>query len=227
MASTKKAAAPARSPTEVREILLRYFYDRNQQATSARGKQGFSVKIMDVRKELKAQKGLSQQEVIGNLNYLISQGWLAEEHIEKSVPLASGSVIPQSTSFFKITSHGIDKMEGPGAFTMDKFSGIKIEATGQNIITVGDGNVVDASFGDLGSALSDLRKAVVGSAEVSEAQKLDAVADIDSMESQLAKREPNGSILAGAWDGIKKLNTVLGLAERVAKVGALVAPLLS
>ena len=147
MGRAKKAEVPVRSATEVRTILLQYFYDRNQKATSARGKQGFAVKIMDARKELKDAHGLSQQEVIGNLNYLISQGWLVEEQIEKSVPLASGTVIPQSTSFYKITAPGIDKIEGPGAFTMDKFSGIKIEATGHNVITVGDGNIATRASG--------------------------------------------------------------------------------
>ena len=110
---------------------------------------------------------------------------------------------------------------------MDKFSGSKIEATGHNVITVGDGNLVNASFGDLGAALADLRKAVVESNNVSESDKLDAVADIESMESQFAKKAPNQSVLGGAWEGIKKLDTFLGLVEHVAKVGALVAAMLS
>ncbi len=149
---SKKTAPPVRSSTEVREILLQYFYERNKNATSARGKKGYAVKITDVRKELKASHSLSLQEVVGNLNYLISQGWLTEEQVTKSVPLASGTVIPQATSYYKITAEGIDKIEGPGKFTMDKFKGVRIEATGQNIITVGDGNQVNASFKDVAGA---------------------------------------------------------------------------
>ena len=41
-------------------------------ATSARGKKGYAIKIMDIRKELKASHNLSQQEVMSNLNYLLS-----------------------------------------------------------------------------------------------------------------------------------------------------------
>ena len=225
MAKSKATVAP-RSGNEVRTILLRYFYDRNKNATSARGKQGFAIKISDIRKELKASHGLAQQEVVGNLNYLMSQGWIAEEQVMKSVPLPSGTIIPQATSYYKITAAGIDKIDGSGEFTMDKFKGIKIEATGQNIITVGDGNQVNAAFKDAAGALVDLKQAVLNAQPLSEAQKLDAVADIDSIESQLAKATPNRTAIRGAWEGIKKLDTVLGLADKVAKVAGLLAPLL-
>jgi len=70
----RKTTQPARSNNEIRTIMLQYFYDRNDAATSARGKKGYSIKITDVRKELKASHGLSQQEVMSNLNYLLSQG---------------------------------------------------------------------------------------------------------------------------------------------------------
>jgi hypothetical protein len=121
----KNAAAASRSNTEIRSIVLRYFYDRNVSATSARGKKGYAVRISDVRKELTASHGLSQQEVMSNLNYLLSQGWVEEDKVEKSVPLPSGTVIPNTTSYYKVTAAGIDKIEGPGEFTMEKFRGIK------------------------------------------------------------------------------------------------------
>ena len=224
---SKKPKAPARSPDEIRSIVLRYFYDRNQNATSARGKKGFAVKITDVRRELKESHQLKQQEVIGNLNYLISQGWIEEEQIEKSVPLKSGTVIPQSTSYYKITAAGVDKIEGPGEFTMDKFSGIKIEATGRNIITVGDGNEVNATFADAATALVELKQAILQSSDLSESRKMDAVADIDSIESQLAKAEPNTTVIKGAWEGIKGLDTPPRSREKIGKAAPLLAPFLS
>jgi len=207
--------------------MLQYFYDRNRNATSARGKKGFSVKISDIRKELKASHGLSQQEVISNLNYLMSQGWIEEEQVAKSVPLPSGTIIPQATSYYKITAAGIDKIEGPGEFTMDRFKGIKIEATGQNIITVGDGNQVNAQYQDAAGALVELKQAVLQTNVLNEAEKLDAVADIDSIQSQLAKAEPNRTAIQGAWEGLKKLDTVLGVSEKIAKVATLLDPFLS
>jgi hypothetical protein len=224
--SKKKASAPVRSNNEIRAIVLRYFYDRNSTATSARGKKGYAVKITDVRKELKESHALSQQEVMSNLNYLLSQGWVEEDKVEKSVALPSGTVIPNTTSYYKITAAGIDKIEGPGEFTMDKFKGIKIEATGQNIITVGDGNQVNAQYKDAAGALVDLKQALLQSPSVSEAQKLDVVADIDSIQSQLAKSSPNRTVIQGAWEAVKKLDTVLGLADKVSKVATFLAPFL-
>jgi len=227
MVAQKRNAKPVRTADEVRQIILQYFYDRNRNATSARGKKGFAVKISDIRKELKASHQLSQQEVIGNLNYLMSQGWIEEEQVAKSVPLPSGTIIPQATSYYKITAAGIDKIEGPGEFTMDKFKGIKIEATGQNIITVGDGNQVNAQYKDAAGALVDLKQAVLQEESLPEVEKLDVVADIESIQSQLAKAEPNRSVIQGAWDGVKRLDTVLGLGEKLAKAAALLGPFLS
>jgi hypothetical protein len=207
--------------------MLQYFYDRNSTATSARGKKGFAIKISDIRKDLKAMHDLSQQEVMSNLNYLLSQGWIAEETIQKSVPLRSGTVIPQSTSYYRITAEGIDKIEGPGEFTMDKFKGIKIDATGQNIITLGDGNQVNARYGDIGQALAELRKEFIESKDLTETQKLDAVADIASIETQLVKTTPNRAIVSGAWESIRKFDTILSIADKIGRATILLTPFLS
>jgi hypothetical protein len=227
MGTRRNTKTISRTVTEIRAIVLRYFYDRNANATSARGKKGYAVRISDVRKDLKLSHDLSRQDVIGNLNYLLSQGWIAEEQVAKSVPLRSGTIIPQATSYYKITAEGIDKIDGPGEFTMDRFKGIRIEATGQNIITVGDGNQVDAKYQDAAGALVDLKHALVQSGHLSELEKLDAVADIDSIESQLAKASPNRAVISGAWNTVKRLETVVGLVEKVGKVAALLAPFLS
>jgi len=222
----KKPAPTPRSSDEIRGIMLQYFYDRNKNATSGRGKHGFAIKISDIRKQLKASHGLTREEVVGNLNYLMSQGWIGEEQVHKSVPLPSGTIIPQATSYYKITAAGIDKIDGPGEFTIDKFKGIKIEATGQNIIAVGDGNQVNAQYKDAAGALVDLKQARLQADSLTEAQKMDTVADIDSIESQLAKVNPHRTAIQGAWEGVKKLDTVLGLAEKMGKAAGLLAPFL-
>ena len=133
------------SNTEVRRIMLQYFYDRNDHSTSARGKKGSAVRISDVKAELKASHGLSQQEVQSNLTYLLSQGWVEDDEVQKTFTSQRGTAIPSTTTFYRITAAGIDRIEGEGEFTMPKFHGIKIEATGQNIITLGDGNQINQS----------------------------------------------------------------------------------
>ena len=100
MAKQKAVHIPS-SNTEIRRIMLRYFYDRNKNATSARGKKGSAVKISDVKRELKTANGLTQQEVQSNLTYLISQGWVEEDTVEKSFTAPGGTLIPSSTSFLQ------------------------------------------------------------------------------------------------------------------------------
>jgi hypothetical protein len=211
---------PAFTNNEIRTVMLRYFYERNRNATSSRGKKGSSVKISDAKRELKATHGLSQQEVQSNLTYLISQGWVKEDAIEKSFTAPGGTVIPSTTNFYTVSAAGIDKIEGPGEFTMPKFHGIKIEATGQNIITLGDGNQVDAKFGDLGQSLAELRSAITSS-KVPESTKLEFVADIDTIQSQLAKPAPNPTIIKSAWEVVKGAAAINGCTALVAKVGGL------
>jgi hypothetical protein len=216
----QKGIPPAITNNEIRTVMLHYFYERNRSATSSRGKKGSSAKISDVKRELKASHGLSQQEVQSNLTYLISQGWVNEDAIEKSFTAPSGTIIPSTTNFYTISAAGIDKIEGPGEFTMPKFHGIKIEATGQNIITLGDGNQVDAKFGDLGQSLAELGSAITTS-DVLESTKLEFVADIDTIQSQLAKPEPNPTIIKAAWEVVKGAATINSCTTLVAKVGGL------
>lgn len=104
---------------------------------------------------------------------------------------------------------------------MPKFHGIKIEATGHNIITLGDGNQINAEFSDLGEALVKLHDAVTASS-VPEETKLSLVADIDTIQSQLAKPQPSKSIIAAAWEGVKVAAAIDGCTSLVQKVAALI-----
>ncbi|MBE0608020.1 MAG: hypothetical protein IH609_01430 [Dehalococcoidia bacterium] len=223
-----KAKVPQQRPSnnDIRGIMLQYFYDRNKNSTSARGKKGSAVRISDVKAELKASHGLSQQEVQSNLTYLLSQGWVEDDEVQKTFTSQRGTAIPSTTTFYRITAAGIDKIEGEGEFTMPKFHGIKIEATGQNIITLGDGNQINAKFNELGSTLVELREAITR-APISEADKLAFAADIDTIQSQLAKPAPNKSIVAAAWEYVKGAASVDGCANLVEKVAAFIGEVIA
>jgi hypothetical protein len=219
----KKDAAPAvLSNNDIRRLMLQYFYERNKNATSVMGKKGSAVKISDLRAQLKALHSLTQSEVQSNLTYLLSQGWVEEKHVQKQFRAKGGTVIPSVTTFYQITAAGIDKIEGPGEFTMSKFHGIKIEATGQNIITLGDGNQIDARFSDLGQTLVELRHAITQSG-LPENQKMSLVADIDTVQSQLAKPEPNHNIIAAAWQSLQLAAAIDGCVGLVEKVRHLIS----
>ncbi|MGH7145048.1 MAG: hypothetical protein ACREJ2_13110 [Planctomycetota bacterium] len=217
-----KPAAQVRTNEEVRKLLLQYFYDRNKNSTSSRGKKGSAVKISDVKSELKSQHQLSQQEVQSNLTYLISQGWVETQEVHKQFQAKGGTIIPSTSTFYQITAAGIDKIEGPGEYTMPKFHDIKIEATGQNIITLGDGNQINAQFSELGKGLAELRDAVTQS-NAPESNKMLLVADIETIQSQLAKPQPNKTIVGIAWEAVKTAATLNSCASVVTKVGLLIA----
>lgn len=213
---------------EVRTTILEYFYDRNEKATSRFGKKGSAVKISDVKKELKSQHGLSQQEVMSNLTYLIDQGWINEETLEKTVTTKTGVQIPQVTNWYSISAPGIDKIEGESEFTPPiRYQGINIEATGTNVITLGDGNIVNVEYSELRNELDALQEAISDSDELSEADKLDLAVDIESMKDQLAKPKPNSEVIRQLWKAVEAGAAAAGLAELIERIVPLIQNLLA
>jgi hypothetical protein len=211
---------------EIRRNILRYFYDRNAAATSRTGKKGSAVKISDVKRELKERYSLKQQQVMANLTYLIDNGWVSMIEIEKTVKVRGGTV-PSTTTFYQVTAKGIDRLEGGSQFEpRERYSGINITATGSNVITLGDGNVVNAKFTDLHSALEELKDAISESSALSEADKLDLAVDVESIKDQLAKSDPNRSIIAALWNGLERVATIAGVADAYYRVYSLMATLL-
>lgn len=207
--------------------MLRYFYDRNASATSKYGKKGSAVKISDVKRELKASDSLSQQEVVSNLNYLLDRKWVKELKIEKEVrPRGGSTTVPSVTSYYEITARGIDRIEGGSEFEpTERYGAINIQATGANVITLGDGNIVNAEFNDLRMELDELKRQIVESEQISEGDKLNAAVDIETIKDQLAKPSPDPVVVRTLWSRVERAAAVAGLAEFAATVGHLIAPL--
>jgi predicted transcriptional regulator len=207
---------------QMRRQILQYFYDRNAGATSKMGKKGSSVKISDVKRELKEKCGLSQPQVVSNLNYLLDNGWVKSVEVQKTIQVRGGT-IPQVTTSYEISAKGIDKIEGGSQFEpQDKYPGINISATGQNVITLGDGNVVNAEYSELRERLDNLKNAISVENRLTDSQKLDASVDIESIKDQLAKRNPNKSAIARLWEGIQKLETIASLGAAVGQIVPLI-----
>ena len=131
----------------IRQQMLQYFYDRNQSATSEKGKRGSHIRISDVKKELKTQHGLSQQQVMAQLNYLISSEWVAKVTDERTFITRTGTQQPSQVDWYVITAKGIDKIEG--AFSefvrQNPYSNVNITAV-NSAVQLGNGNVVNESF---------------------------------------------------------------------------------
>jgi hypothetical protein len=213
----------------IRRVMLRYFYDRNASATSKYGKKGSAVKISDTKRELKAIHSLSQQKVVSNLNYLLDREWVKELTIEKEVrPRGGSTTVPSVTSYYEITARGIDRIEGGSEFEpTERYGEINIQATGANVITLGDGNIVNADFSDLRMELDELKRQIVESKQLSDGAKLDAAVDIETIKDQLAKPSPDPVVVRTLWSRLETAAAVAGLAEFAATVAHLIAPVIT
>ena len=211
---------------EIRNKILHWFYDRNASATSQFGKKGSASKISDVKAGLKQKFELTQQQVISNLTYLIDKGWINKTEIEKTFRVKGGT-IPSTVTWYEISSAGIDKIEGESEFQQNnKFAGINIQATGANVITLGDGNIVNAQFAELHKNLDSLKEAVAKSTTINEVEKLDLVVDIESIKDQLVKEKPDKTIVSLLWKRIQDVATIGGFIDVVTRIAPLIISLL-
>ena len=210
----------------IRNQILRYFYGRNANATSRFGKKGSAVKISDAKRQLKALHGLTQPQVMSNLTYLIDRGWVKTIDQEKTVQVRGGTV-PSVVTWYEVAAPGIEKIEGESEFQPhDRYAGINITATGSNVITLGDGNVVNAQFADLHTELNALKEAVAAADTLSETQKLNISVDIESIKDQLAKSQPNKTIVRTLWESVENAVTVANLADYATRIAPYIAALL-
>jgi hypothetical protein len=207
---------------DVRDKLLRFLYERHKNS-KAIGK--IAMGIRDLQKEMKARFGLKQPEVASNLD-LIQVGWVREVIRERTFKTKRGMELSQEQVKYKISDIGINHLQAGTMFKRpESFGSINITNV-QGVTVVGDGNVVNANFTDLSRALDELDRAIGTAKELTDAQKLDAIADLSTIRTQIAKQNPNKQIIKTAWESLQGLATVATLAEAAHKVGELVAGLI-
>lgn len=218
----------SRSNDDIRELILTYFYNRNKNATSERGKKGSQVKISDVKGELKSQLGLTQQEVISNLTYLIDRRWVVKDAEQRSFNTGRGTAQPAPTYWYGISADGIEKIEGESAAfkRKDTLAGINVTALASTI-QIGDGNYVNVKYRDLHLGLENLREGISNSAKLDDAEKVQAIADIETVKMQLMKADPEPSVLAGVWSAIERAGIAAGFSTDIAALGMMISRLVS
>lgn len=219
----QKKVIVSRSPDEIREDILRFFYDTHKSASSPKQ---IRLKITDVKRGLKAM-GISGKEAMTNIDYLIEGGWIKKEVETKQIPTPKGGVYPAATSYYKASNKTIDHFGGPSKFQKVEqgVAGINItNVQGITTLSVGDSNdiAVNADFVGLYGQLEALSNSIKKSGVLSDEQKLNYVAEIDTIKAQLAKPKPDKSIIQKAWDALSALATVAGIADFFAKVSPLI-----
>ena len=205
----------------IREQILKFLYDRHR---AARGMKGAEVGIRDLKRHM---KGLSfgETDVVSNLKYLIDTEHVVESRREYSVPTKTGIYLAQEQIKFRISDKGINHFEGPSQFQASRaLTGINITNV-RGITVIGDRNFVNYQYGDLFRSLDLLGEEVRKSAQLTDEEKLNYQAEIETIKSQLAKPSPNRSIIREAWAGLAALATVEGVAQFVDRVTHLIGPL--
>jgi hypothetical protein len=207
-----------------RDKILRFLYDRHQ---TAKGITAIPIGIQDLRREMKKRYGMKQSEVASNLDYLIQVGWVRPEVKSRSFVTGRGMVLDREQTKYKISEVGINHLEAASMFKKPQAASQVNITNVQGVTVVGDGNVVNAKYTEVSSALDELDQAIADSRQLTDEQKLDAAGDLSAIRAQVAKKNPNPSVIRGAWEGLKALPVLGNLADVVARVGKLMSDLLS
>src|SRR6516225_1403526 len=165
-----------------RDRILRFLYDRHQ---TARGITAIPIGIQELRREMKNRYGMKQAEVASNLDYLIQIGWVKPEVKSRSFVTGKGMVLNREQTKYKISEVGINHLEAASMFKKPQAASQVNITNIQGVTVVGDGNVVNAAFTELSSALDDLDLAIGDSPQLTDEQKLDAAGDISAIRAQV------------------------------------------
>jgi hypothetical protein len=223
------AARPAKGPKaglepdEVRSLILDYLYEHHR---NARGMRAQELKIRDIQRAMKGSHELAGKDVAASLDYLVQKGWVCQIVRERTFTTVRGAVVPQEQVSYKISDIGIDRVEGESKFKKQSpFGAINIGNV-QGAVVVGDHNVVNNQFVSLVEHLSALERAISELA-ISETEKVSAIADIETIRSQLAKPEPDRNILKQASQGVERIVTAHGFGTVLLEAGRHLARLIS
>jgi len=221
----KKKERIKKSNDEIREIILKFFYELYTRATTPKK---MKLTITEVKRGLK-NIGLESKEIIPNLDYLIQTNYIVKE--EESYQVRKGrSVFPSKKTFYKASDKTINHFEGSSKFQkLDKsISGINLSnVQGVTTIVVGDSNVVsNTQYVNLYRSLDILASEIRKSELLSDEDKLNYVGEIETIKSQLMKSKPDKNIIKKAWENLKPLATISGIMSFFQEVANLIGNLI-
>ena len=224
MKSKKKEPKPV---DEVRETILRFFYDKHKNASSPKKAR---LKISDAKAAL-LEIGITGKEAVSNIDYLVDGGWLKKEVEEKEFVTAGGVRVPSKTPYYKSSNQTIDHFDkGQSIFKKNDIGGINItNIQGVTAVNVGDSNqvIVNASLAGAHADLEALKEATRQTNQITDQEKLDTISDIETIQAQTKKTAPNKSIIANAWSGLVKLAKIGGkIADLYGKIKPIIEALI-
>ncbi len=193
-------------PDEIRRRILEVLYKKHRESGQVK-----KYLITELRRLLKEELGLTPAEISHNLDYLIQSEWIVKMREPYTGRAAQAYGTKRETH--RISSKGIDLFEGGSPFSMpESYHAINVSGE-RNIVQVGFGNYANVKYQDLQMALESLLQGVVISEDISAEHKVQTVADVKSIQSQLLKPEQDETLLNRIKGKLEWLGNIGGLSS--------------
>ena len=204
-----------------RDQILRFLHERHK---TTRGILKIPIGIRDLQSEMKKRHEMKQNEVSSNLDYLVQVGWVRDVTKERSFKTKGGMELSSEQVKYKISDIGINHLESGTAFRKpDLASHVNITNI-KGVTVVGDGNVVNTELTDLSRALDELQSTIQQSSEITDPQRLEALADVSTIRDQISKTSPTKLIVLEAWKALSFLGDLSSVHDAFVKVYGFLSP---
>ena len=213
---------PAVLPTadDVRRDIVQWFHALNKRGGAPCG-------MRDLCAGMKDDFGHKAPLVKEHLTFLVDLRYVHKDTVMTKVQTGQ-TVRDQPRVTYRIGAKGIEFMEGKSVFSdRERFPGINITATGGSTVVLGDGNVVNSNYRSLYDDLGRLRQRIADSTLLNDSSKLEASVAIDTIKGQLALPQPDRTIVSKAWEIANKACTAATLVDYAARLGAMIAQLVT
>lgn len=214
---------------EIRRAVLEAM---NTQRKNSRHEHEIRMHVSQIQRGVrKAGLKVSEKQVMEAVDYLKETGMLKRTQETKTVKmpsygrssrLSSGNTGFKHTNYwYKLTAKAIDSLDGETEYSSKPFvplQSIQINTSNAPVI-VGSNNLVSNNV-MMFNQLDELAQEISESEDISVEDRQDVVSDIESLKQQLAKPNPNKTIVDLLWQNIGRAADLAGasaLALEVAK----------
>lgn len=198
----------------IREKILEALYHI---FNKARGRDSQLVGIRELAQEVKKELSkIKESQVASNVGFLVQNDFIEEVEVKNFFAQSKfGNSKPSYK--YRLTRNGLAYFESGSKFDKSNvFAGIgDVTGNGNNII-IGNQNsitsIANTQYSEGHRLAEDLRRRVNALGELTDDQKISIQSDIETIKSQLAKQQPDTSILQKAKDNIAFLADVATVA---------------
>lgn len=219
---------------EIRRTVLEAM---NTQRKNSRHEHEIRMHVSQIERGVrKAGLQVNQKQVMEAVDYLKETGMLKRTQETKTVKMPSygrsSRLGGSSTSFkhtdywYKLTAKAIDSLEGETEYSAKPFvplQSIQINTSNAPVI-VGSNNQVTNNV-TIFNQLDELEQIISESNDISVEERQDVVSDIESLKQQLAKPNPNKTIIDLLWQNIGRAADLAGAAALAVTIAKGIAAL--